>query len=149
MDASDRQPEGSRRGHRGDDQVGRGPADRRVQGEVMAAMSHLNLQLREAENRLDLARINREAPEVIHGLMMDLAQVMDTVATSTRNADYLDAARSVRRSAMTMIPMFGMDAEFQRHEMRRNTPWWAWRQRRDWRPPDYEAQLTMYREKIY
>lgn len=73
--------------------------------------------------RLDAAAKAKEAPEVLYALMGDVAAALDAIGAHA-------TAESVRRSAATLRPMFGM---------RRR--WW---QRRT---PDHAERIRYYREE--
>lgn len=89
-------------------------------------------------NRLDAcdqalrrAGAARESPECLHELILDVASALAAEGATSQ------AARA-RESAMTLVPMFGMQADSDRRAQR----WWR---RRRWQPPDYRARADLYR----
>lgn len=71
-----------------------------------------------------------EAPEVIHALMLDVAEALDAAG---------EDSSQVRGYAATMVPMFGMHVRYEP----RTGPWWRPRRRV---PVDYAARVRAYRD---
>jgi hypothetical protein len=83
--------------------------------------------------RMSAAVAAQEPAEVVHDLMLDVAALFDVLG--------FDAA-GVRRTAGTLVPMFGLHAQ---HE-RAGLPWWR---RRRYQAPDYAARAQAYREGVH